>query len=203
MIIIESMIFIIITLLIVSAIYKHDKEIKLAFTKKDIILISITSFFSSVVINYKYNQLNEIHIIISVLTLLMLIMSYIVLKTMRVYTVLDITAIVTSMIYAISNIEILNTYLKIYPNNLIIAISILVLAVLFFTQGVELGDTLLYIALLIYYSTKSQFGGIIFIITVLVSNIAFLLINGIKFIKDRKRKLLLVPYILLAWLILC
>lgn len=202
-IIIETLIFIIITLLIVSAFDKYDSEINLAFTKRDVILISIISLFCSLVINFKLRELSEVHILVCILTVLMLVMSYTDLKTMQVYTVLDLLAIIASAIYLVLNIEQVKLFVTIYPNNIILIVSILIIAILFITQGVGLGDTMLYSSLLIYYITKTELGSLIFVINILISNFLFLIVNSTKFIKDKKRKLPLVPYILIAWILTC
>ena len=200
-IIIETLIFIIITLLIVSAFNKYDTEVNLAFTKKDVILISITSFFSSLVINFKYREFSEVYILVSILTVLMLVMAYTDLKTMQVYTVLDIISIISTGVYLVYNITQAKQYIQIYPNNIILLISMVILISLFITQGVGLGDTMLYFSLLMYYITKSEFGPLVFIINLLISNLLFLIVNSTKFIKNKKQKLPLVPYILLAWVL--
>ena len=200
-IIMESLIFVIITLLIVSAFNKYDEEINLAFTKRDVIFISITSLFCSLLINIKHNNLSEVHILVCILTVLMIIMSYTDLKTMQVYTVLDLLAIVSSAIYLVCNIEQTKNFITIYPNNIILLVNILIIVVLFITQGIGLGDSMLYFSLLLYYITNSQFGCMLFVINILISNLIFLIVNSTKFLKDKKRKLPLVPYILLAWLL--
>lgn len=202
-IIIETLIFIIITLLIVSAFDKYDSEINLAFTKRDVILISIISLFCSLVINFKLRELSEVHILVCILTVLMLVMSYTDLKTMQVYTVLDLLAIIASAIYLVLNIEQVKLFVTIYPNNIILIVSILIIAILFITQGVGLGDTMLYSSLLLYYITKTELGSLVFVINILISNFLFLIVNSTKFIKDKKRKLPLVPYILIAWILTC
>lgn len=200
-IIIETLIFIIITLLIVSAFNKYDTDVNLAFTKKDVILISITSFFSSLVINFKYREFSEVYILVSILTVLMLVMAYTDLKTMQVYTILDIISIISTGVYLVYNITQAKQYIQIYPNNIILLISMVILISLFITQGVGLGDTMLYFSLLMYYITKSEFGPLVFIINILISNLLFLIVNSTKFIKNKRRKLPLVPYILLAWVL--
>lgn len=202
-IIIETLIFIIITLLIVSAFDKYDSEINLAFTKRDVILISIASLFCSLVINFKFRELSEVHILVCILTVLMLVMSYTDLKTMQVYTVLDLLAIIASAIYLVLNIEQVKLFVTIYPNNVILMVSMLIIVILFITQGIGLGDTMLYFSLLMYYITKTELGSLIFVINILISNFLFLIVNSTKFIKDKKRKLPLVPYILIAWILTC
>lgn len=202
-IIIETLIFIIITLLIVSAFNKYDSEINLAFTKRDVIIISIISLFCSLVINFKLRELSEVHILVCILTVLMLVMSYTDLKTMQVYTVLDLLAIIASAIYLVLNIEQVKLFVTIYPNNVILMVSILIIVILFITQGVGLGDTMLYSSLLIYYITKTELGSLVFVINILISNFLFLIVNSTKFIKNKKRKLPLVPYILIAWILTC
>lgn len=202
-IIIETLIFIIITLLIVSAFNKYDTEVNLAFTKKDVILISITSFFSSLIITSKYENIGSENTVVILITLITLIMSYTDLKTMQVYTILDMIAILISGIYTICNIDKVNSFINIYPNSIVIIVSIIILAVLIMSQGIGHGDSMLYISMLLFYITRTEHGSLLFMVNLLISNLLFLIVNSTKFIKNKKQKLPLVPYILLAWLFTC
>lgn len=199
---IHSIFTFILTFLLVKTFDKIDETVNIAMNKRDIIGVAIVSLFCSLAINSLHDSFNINYILISIITAFMVMMSYTDLKIMEAYGVINFSTLGLAIIYFICSIE--NFKLLVcdkYQLQMIILCSI-ILVILFITKGVGLGDTIIYISLLLIYSVHLRFGCLLLIINILFSNTLFLITNSFKFLKDKKQKLPLIPHILIAWVAL-
>lgn len=200
-IIIEALLILVSSLLIIKTLDKHDTSVDLKITKVDMIMTCIMSTLFSIIINNVFTNFNIEHIIILIITISIIVMAFTDKKTKEVYVVLNILCILASLVLVIKNFTYFRVVtLELQTGPLIASVAILI--VLFITQAVGLGDSLLYLAFLFTYCSISNYGALLLILNILISNILFLIQNSKVFLKNRKEKMPLIPNIMIAWLIL-
>ena len=199
---IHSIFTFIFTVLLINTFDRFDDNVNIAMTKRDMIGVAIVSLFSSFLISEHFSSSIVNYLIISIMSSLIIMMAYTDLKTMEVYGIINFINLGLAIIYFIYNIENFNLLITNELQLKMILVCIAILLVLFFTQGVGLGDTILYAALMLIYLVSSVYGCLFIILNILISNTLFLILNSFKFIKNKKQKLPLIPYILVSWLLL-
>lgn len=201
-IIIQTVILLVLTLLIVSIFDKLDTDVNIAFNRRDILGLAVISLFCSITINKLSNLGFTEYILLFGITSMLLVMTYTDLKLMEVYLVVNVINLLFCIIYFIYNIDGFHANMANLSQIKMLISVIIILIVLSMTQGVGLGDTLIYFGLLLVYSVHTRFGIILLVLNILISNALFVITNSFKFLKDKKQKLPLIPYILAAWLLL-
>lgn len=199
---IHSIFTFILTFLLVKTFDKIDETVNIAMNKRDIIGVAIVSLFCSLAINSLHDSFNINYILISIITAFMVMMSYTDLKIMEAYGVINFSTLGLAIIYFIYNIENFKLLVCDKSQLQMITLCSIILVILFMTKGVGLGDTVIYISLLLIYSVHLRFGCLLLIINILLSNALFLITNSFKFLKDKRQKLPLIPHILIAWVAL-
>lgn len=201
-IITETVLILLSTLLVIKALDSIDADVELKPTKADIIYTVIMSALFSLFINNVFVNINIEHIIIVVVTIAMMVMAFTDYKTKEVHLILNILCIVASIVYVVINFEIFKVNIVNLSQLKPIIACLIILIVLFITQAVGLGDSLLYIALLPIYIISSKNGALVLILNILLSNVIFIIKNSKVFLRNKKEKMPLIPDILVAWLLL-
>ena len=199
---IHSIFTIIITILLIKTFDKLDENVNIEMSRRDMIGITIVSLFSSFCINRVGQDNIFIYIIFTIINIFIIMMAYTDLKLMEVYGIINFVVLVLVIIYFVPNIDKFRLLISNDMQFKMFLACICILFVLMLTQGVGLGDTMLYFSLGILYTVTSKHGCLLLILNILISNTLFLITNSFKFIKNKKQKLPLIPYILLTWLIL-
>jgi len=188
---------VIIVKLLVDKFNNLDNEVDLAFKVNDIITLVIISFLCNLEISALWS--NKLHIIqLWVTTLYLLIQGYTDSKTKQVYSIINyITLGLNIILLIISCIK----FKLLIP--LPIFIVLFVLFVICILRGIGAGDIFVYVIIAINYLIfKAEFSYIIIALNLLLSQVLFIIFNIKIFIKNKKEKRALIPYILLAWVLL-
>lgn len=174
-----------------------DKEVNFMIKRKDIIIFMVISFLSNIItLQVTKHTLHLLQIIIT--TILLLIHSYMDLQIKQVYSIITYTGLILNIIILIIS----KLYFDI-PIQLEIIGLILILVVISIFKQIGTGDVFVYVIIAInYICIKSEFAYILLALNVLISQVLFILLNIKLFVKNRKEKVALVPYILAAWIIL-
>lgn len=185
--VISSLLIIFIPLILIKIFSTIDNEIKdkIKIKKSDKILIIvfgiIQAVLMSVIIQNKEVQLINLAIMMGYLVF----MSYTDQKTGLVYSIASFVMIVMQVVMLITQFSLTVKNLFSYIT-LVIPIVIYMLSLL---GMIGFGDVLIYMVIAIYYLTYSEYCTMTLIITILVTNIMFLIVNLIvKIVKHDKEK---------------